>query len=178
MSNYFDDDHIITEQDLDEIAEAVEEADDLHQRYMFLSVQKIPCPECGGQGNVYGGSLGNACPTCCGARMVDHPGSVQPQLPGFAKERAALGAYVRAQRNQGTKREVPLPLASSLPRPESIRMRTTEIREISRRLGSAPQLKGQLAEPKKQAVGSLGDGEAEYSDEEIDACIEEDYGQG
>lgn len=179
MSNeYFDDDYEVTDVDLDAIGAAIEEADDLWQKYAYLSVPKMACPECGGAGSIGGGSLGSLCPGCLGARVVDHPGAEAPAIPDFSPMRRALRNYTIAMADRAlpdghrAKRGLALPPASTLPRPEAIRDLAKRIKQESKQLSGTPNL--QLAEPKEEAMGSLGSGDAEFTDDDLDECIDED----
>lgn len=75
-------------EDLDELADQIapqlEEATDLLERVAFLSIEKMPCPECAGAGAISGGSLGDICPGCNGRRVVEHPGAPPVDLPSLA----------------------------------------------------------------------------------------------
>ncbi len=74
----------------DQIAPELEVAADLAERVAFLSIEKMPCPECAGAGAVSGGSLGDICPGCNGRRVVEHPGATPVDLPSLAPWRDFL----------------------------------------------------------------------------------------
>ena len=88
-----DDDELSLE-DLDELADQIapelEVAADLAERVAFLSIEKMPCPECAGAGAISGGSLGDICPGCNGRRVVEHPGAAPVNLPSLAPWRDFL----------------------------------------------------------------------------------------
>ena len=64
----------LSEEEMVELAAALEEADDLAHKVEYLESAKMPCPECGGSGQMVAGSLGGvSCLNCNGARFVDHP---------------------------------------------------------------------------------------------------------
>ncbi len=81
-------------EDLDELADQIapelEVAADLAERVAFLSIEKMPCPECAGGGAISGGSLGDICPGCNGRRVVEHPGAAPVDLPSLAPWRDFL----------------------------------------------------------------------------------------
>lgn len=88
------DDGELSLEDLDELADQIapelEVAVDLAERVAFLSVQKMPCPECAGAGAISGGSLGDICPGCHGRRVVDHPGAAPADIPSLEPWRGFL----------------------------------------------------------------------------------------
>lgn len=83
-----DDTDDLSLEDLDELADQIapelEVAADLAERVAFLSIEKMPCPECAGAGAISGGSLGDICPGCNGRRVVEHPGAAPVNLPSLA----------------------------------------------------------------------------------------------
>ena len=178
MSDYYNDSDVITGSTLDAIGTEIEEASELWDRYAYLAVPKMPCTECGGTGSISGGSLGGACPMCAGARVLDHPGADAPEIPDFSGMRRALTNYSIALADLALpdghrhKKHLALPAASTLPRPEAIQRARDTIKEASKQLIGAPALA--LPEPKQDAMGSLGDGDADFSDEDLDNCIDAD----
>lgn len=124
----------------------------------------MPCPECAGVGRIYAGMLGDACPTCLGARAIDRPDAPQVTNP-FVPLRRALGAY-----SDAFKLGRALPPASSVVRAEA----AARLGQEARRLAAAlPNPALGLPEPRKQAAGMLGDGDAEFSDEDLDELEDE-----
>ncbi len=182
--NYFDDEHTITDGDLNQVAAAIEEADSLYQKYTYLAVPKMPCPECGGTGSIGAGSLGGICVGCMGARVVDMPGADEPDIPDFRSMRRALSDYSIALADQqlpdGHKGKIGLmlPPASTIPKPAAIEDMTQRIKQASKELtagdGSNVGLLKGLPKPKPFAAGTLGDDGVEYTDAELDDCIDED----
>jgi hypothetical protein len=157
----------LTDEDLDQIAGDLEDANQLWEKVAYLSSPKMPCPECGGSGQVFGGSLGDVCPGCMGMRVLDHPGADLMDIPDFAGMRLALGAYCDAKRDGRA-----LPPASTVPTREQIAELAKQAKAKAETLPSAPLpagiAAGQLAEPKK-ATGMLGDGNlGDVSDDELD----------
>ncbi|MCJ7796847.1 MAG: hypothetical protein MUQ56_08790 [Thermoleophilia bacterium] len=68
------DEEPMTEKEVQELSDALEEANDIAYKLEYLTSQKMPCPKCGGSGSMGAGSLGNIpCLGCNGARYVDHP---------------------------------------------------------------------------------------------------------
>lgn len=175
--DYYSDNDPIDDGVLDEIGEHLEEADDLWNKYAYLAVPKMSCPECGGTGQIAGGSLGSACPTCAGARVLDHPGAEKPDIPDFSGMRRALKNYSIALADQQLpaghpgKRNLALPPASTLPRPEAIINAVRVIKEASKKLSAGtPALN--LPEPKPNTAGALGDG-SDFTDEQLDEIEDE-----
>jgi len=78
-------DEPLSQEEMEELAAALEEADEIAMKSEYLQAAKMPCPECGGSGQMAAGSLGAApCLGCNGARFVDHPAMVaQPRHPVF-----------------------------------------------------------------------------------------------
>lgn len=84
---------MIDDQELQRRSQALHEAQEVWEDLTYNATPKMPCPECGGRGEVYGGSLGGLCPRCGGARVVDVAGAEPPLVPPFAALRAAISAY-------------------------------------------------------------------------------------
>lgn len=84
----------ITEEEIRKRAEGLDAAQTLWERARDRAIAKIPCPECTGNGQVYGGALGDHCPTCHGARVVPDDLAEAPfEMPPFAELRAGLTKY-------------------------------------------------------------------------------------
>lgn len=164
-NDFFPDDYVLTEDDLAAAAREIERAEASFDDYAFLATPKMPCPECAGSGRIYAGMLGDACPTCLGARVVDRPDADSIKSP-FPALRRALGAYSDAQKLGRA-----LPPASTVIRAEAAARMGTEVRQLASAL---PNPVMNLPEPKKQAAGMLGHGEAEFSDEDLDEMEDED----
>lgn len=103
--------------DLRALAEQLEEAEDLSNKMDYMDVAKMPCPECGGSGQLDAGSLGGQCPGCFGARFVDQPfseprNSFKPQLAAL---RHNFTAYCHALDAHRVDPELPAPDAELLP---------------------------------------------------------------
>lgn len=83
----------VDDADLETIYRDLDEAQRQYEKVAFLAQPTMPCDECGGSGTIAGGSLGNICPTCCGARVIDAPYAEELsrlQLPDFGAMRKRL----------------------------------------------------------------------------------------
>jgi hypothetical protein len=174
----------LTDDDLRERSQALNEAEELYEELAFLGNPKMPCPECVGAGSVSGGSLGDICPRCIGQRVIDRPDSEPLKRPPFKELRAAISKYGNAMANaqlpagHDGKRDLALPAAASVPTLEEIKAIYSEGKALARQIGSGhalPEL--QKAEKPK---GMLGDGEeglGEYTDDELEAMEKEAAGE-
>lgn len=170
---YHDDSQPLTEEDLDAVASAIESAEAQWNKVAYLGTPKMPCPECGGSGQVYSGSLGSFCPTCEGARVVDHPSAGEFDGPDFVGMRRALGTYGNALADHAlpdghrAKKGLALPAASTIVRAEVV----AELERVGKQRVLAAQNLPTLALPeaKKKKAGSLGDlDDSEFTDDELD----------
>jgi hypothetical protein len=107
ISDQFTDEEIakaISEEEIRARSQKLDEAQGLWERAYDRAVPKIPCPECNTRGAIIGGSLGDACPTCHGRRVIDDDSAdvdfEMPMLeiegkkvPLFPAYRSALSAY-------------------------------------------------------------------------------------
>jgi hypothetical protein len=166
----------LSNDDLRERAELLNEAQQLYEDLAYISVPKIPCPECSGAGQVFGGSLGNMCPRCLGTRVVDRPGGVPLELPDFASIRARITAYGDALADRAlpeghrAKKLLALPPMSSVPTIEEIQAIHDSGHDRAKELQNQEvEIDGVLAEPKK-AQGLLSEsGELDdFGDAELD----------
>lgn len=155
-----------------ELARELDETQTLYEKLAYLGSPKMPCPECGGAGSVYGGSLGDICPMCHGSRLVDHPAAEAIALPDFAGMRAALGA-VRDDDDRV------LPGPHRVPSLEGLRALRKKGKEFAKQFGPQPQMP-ELAEPnpKARTRGSLGPGHLDISDEDLDDVLEAEKDDG
>jgi hypothetical protein len=147
----------------DNIAKDLEEAAELREKVAFLSVQKMPCPECAGAGSVYGGSLGDICPTCMGRRVVDHPGADGVELPDLLPWQnwlRQLDEY-RGAAQQGRA----LPPPGEPPSHEDLKTAMAEMRGMAKSL-KAPELPAPPPPRQARLLGSLS--QTELDDEELD----------
>ena len=166
-----------TDDELDAAAKAIAAAEEEWANLAFLATPKMPCPECGGTGRIYAGSLGETCPGCGGARAVDMPQADGFDGPDFASLRRAIGAYTVAQKDAElpaghiAKKFLALPAPATIVRASAV----TELIKIAKTralsLPSRPDL--QLPEARKTPRGALGAGE--YSDADLDAMEDETY---
>lgn len=86
----------VTDDDLRNAAESLAQTEDLWTKISALSSQAtMVCPECSGTGTLAGGGIFGEieCPTCEGAREVDHPAAAELgalAMPDFAGLRRQL----------------------------------------------------------------------------------------
>ncbi len=156
---------VISEDDLRLRSQKLNEAQELYEELSYLHNPKMPCPECSGSGAVYGGSLGNICVRCMGARVLDKPGFEPLVLPPFATLRRALTAYA-----DGT------PDPSLVPTMADIEELLTKGKEQAKQLqGADPHKDLVLAEP-EEAQGLLSEegGLDDFSDGQLDELEAED----
>ena len=150
--------------DLGVLSQELEETQDLYETIAYLGSPKMPCMECGGQGSVGGGSLGDICPRCNGARVEDHPGAEQLALPDFAGMRLTITAVGEGR----------LPPAD-LPKLEDIRDLRKRGKEQAKLLAPTPQVPGLLPAAPQNQLGSLGDEPDEGpDDDELDELEQRD----
>lgn len=90
----------LTEEDLRKRSVALDQAQEMFEELACLANPKIPCPECGGSGSVSGGSFGDTCVRCFGARVLDEPGSAPFEMPPFAALRNSITEYGNALADQ------------------------------------------------------------------------------
>ncbi len=138
------------EDPLRSVAQALEDAQTLWEDVAFIANAKMPCPECGGAGNVSNGSLGGFCVRCDGARVVDHPSAEPLTMPPFAALRLRLSS-------------------GNPPTHEEIAALVTQAKAISRQL--APVSNPNLLPAAQPPQGLLGKGKAGLggiSDAELD----------
>jgi hypothetical protein len=166
----------LTEEDLRERSQALHEAQETYEELAYLTNPKMPCPECGGAGSVHGGSLGDVCVNCGGARVVEAPGGRKVEMPPFAALRWAISTYGNALADHAlpvghrAKKYLELPAPTTVPTLEKIQKLQAE------GLAQARQLTGQpgIVDPKllkeaKPAKGLSGEGDlGEYEDAELD----------
>ncbi len=106
----------IAEDEIQRRAEALSAAQGVWEQAAWRAHPKIPCPECTGNGQVVGGSLGDHCPSCNGTRMVDDQSvDVDFQMPDFKALRDPLNAYGDALIHRRYGKPMALPPASTVP---------------------------------------------------------------
>lgn len=173
----------LTEDDLRERSQQLHEVQSEWEDLAHMSIAKMPCPECYGAGQVQGGSLGDICVRCMGARVVDQPGQAF-EMPPFDDMRAAITAYgsylLRLRDPETAKRLAPgdgmVSNASPDPRGIVTSAQLEELRGQARSRVAKLQLAGApglapvaLAEPQR-ATGLLGDGDlGDVEDADLDA---------
>lgn len=156
----------LTDEDLTAVAQEVEKTNTLYERIAYLGSPKMPCPECGGAGSVGGGVLGDTCPECMGARVVDHPAADEIEMPDFAGMRMALRACVD-QNNQI------IPGTHRLPSIAGLQAMQHKGKELAKQLAPAPATAPQLTNQQRgNVMGSLGAGDddrlGDVSDKELE----------
>lgn len=167
----------LTEDDLRQRSQALDNAQTMFEEYAWIATPKIPCNECGGSGMVIGGSLGDFCPTCGGSRVIESPGGHRIKMPPFAELRGAITAYGNALADRElptghrARRNLALPPASSVPTLEQLNALSAEALTKVRQLeGATPGLvdQKQLAQAKR-AKGLTRDGDlGDFDDAELD----------
>jgi hypothetical protein len=172
----------LTEEDLRQRSQALDETEELYEELSFLGVPKMPCPECVGAGQISGGSLGDICPRCVGQRVVDRPDAEPLERPPFRQLRAKITAYGDAlaaralPAGHAGKRDLALPAASTVPTLQEIEDLRAKGKEMAKAIGAGQPLP-ELKAPEK-AKGMLGDGPmGDYSDEELDKMEDEALGE-
>lgn len=175
--------NILTQEDLRQRSQALDEAQTTYEKIAYISVPKMPCPECGGQGSVDGGSLSNICLGCDGARVVERPDAEPFEMPPFKQLRASISAYgdaladrdIPAQLGDGRphpgKRNLALPAASTVPSLESLQQLKndglTKARQLKEGAAALEREMRQLPAP-QSAKGLRGEGDlGEYEDAEL-----------
>jgi hypothetical protein len=167
----YEDDEFSELDDYDERLRALHEAQTVWERLAYLQTLKMPCPECGGAGQLYGGSLGSACPECLGARVVDHPASEGFELPDFAGMRALLsGAAEARDQRKGLMGEglklLKQPHPADMPSMDEIHALADEGRKLALSAPAAPSVQGgQLREPPRPEMHALDEGRVDGEDD-------------
>lgn len=186
----------ISEEEIRKRAENLDAAQSLWERARDRAIAKIPCPECTGNGQVYGGALGDHCPTCHGTRVVaDDLAEVPFEMPPFAELRAGLTKYgdaltwIRHGLPSGLtapgadpaaverfrREKMTLPPASTVPTADAIEALTAtgkaKLKEITAAAPPAPALPAPA--PKAARHGFQGEGGIENTagDAEVDELI-------
>lgn len=183
MTDRFSDNDIaeIAEEDLRQRSQALDQAQETWEELAYLANPKMPCPECSGAGLVVGGSLGDLCVRCLGARVIEQPGSHPVELPPFAQLRAAISAYGDALADRALppgadgsshkgKRHLLLPSPASVPTLEVIQKLNEDGLRKARQLQGAPGVVPNhlLAAPRKEKGMRSEDGLGEYEDAELE----------
>src|SRR3990167_3267690 len=169
----------ISEGDLRGRFQALEDAQEEWEKVAYVAVPKIPCPECGGAGQISGGSFGDICVGCMGARVVAAPGAEGLDMPDFRGFLSRLSAYAAAMDDRAlpdghrTKKNLALPPASSVPTLAELTALEREAKKVAKQLKGMPGVvpAAQLAAAKK-AKGLAGEGDlGEYEEHELDEMI-------
>lgn len=183
-ASYFTDEEIASAIKEDEIRRRSEELDaaqGIWERAAIRSRPKMPCTECTGNGQVFGGSLGDHCPTCNGTRVVDDESvEVDFEMPDFKALRDPLSAYGNALIDRRHGKRTALPPASSVPTLEAISSLTSAGRAAHKRLAAGQPQQAALPAPApsvRRGGFETDDGiEGTADDGEIDAIEAEILG--
>jgi len=165
----------ISEEDLRQRSQALDDAQETWEETAYLANPKMPCPECTGAGSISGGSLGDICVRCLGARVIEQPGRQKVEMPPFAALRASISAYGDALADRELpaghkgKRHLALPAPATVVTLEQIQklaeLGLSKARQLEGASGIVP--KHLLADPTK-ARGLTGEGDlGEYTDAEF-----------
>lgn len=166
----------LTEDDLRQRSQALHDAQETWEEVAYLANPKMPCPECSGAGSVAGGSLGDICVRCLGARVIEQPGRQNIDMPPFASLRAAISSYGDALADRELpdghkgKRQLALPPAATVPTLEQIQKLSADGLAKAKELEGAPGLVDpKLLKAPKKSKGLAGEGDiGEYEDAELD----------
>lgn len=165
----------MTEQEEQELAAALDEAEDVAYKLEYLTTQKMPCPECGGSGSMGAGSLGNIpCLGCNGARFVDHPSShgapAHPAVARIREWRATFRNYVFLldEYRNPEEGEVPrIPSRAGLPTVAEVKRTTKRAAKSAPAASLPPAHRDQLAGGgKRRALVAAEDDEGSMDEEE------------
>jgi hypothetical protein len=167
----------ISNEELGEIFATIEAEEEKYAKLRFLTTAQMPCMECGGQGSVPGGILGEFCPSCGGSRFVEQPGE-EPrfQMPDFDGMRLRLQAYARAlddhllPAGHPAKQQLALPARSTLPTREEMTALGRRFKELKASLKEKPlpQLPAARQRREDGVLGPDEDDAADLSDDELD----------
>lgn len=177
----------ISNEDIRQLSEALNDAQESWEETAYLANPKMPCPECGGSGSVGGGIFDSTCVRCMGERVLDVPGSTPPEgMPDFKKLRASISAYgdalaLASHPNAELRRQ--LPAATTLPTLDQLRELKQRAISTARQLtagGIAPgAYDPKLLKAPKKKKGMEGDGDlGEYSDAELAEFEDQDKEHG
>ena len=188
----FSDDDLreITEGDLAQRSQALDDAQAHWETVAYLSQPRVPCPECGGRGVVTAGVFGDVeCVRCQGQRVIEHPGAEPFAMPPFAQLRAAISDYGNALadralpeyladgRKHPGKRHLALPPASSVPSLASINEIYAQGVAKAKALQAAPGIvDGKLLGERKRRSDD-DEGAGDFDDDELDKQEADDGGE-
>lgn len=173
----------LTEEDLRQRSQALHDTQEIYEELHYLSVQKMPCPECSGAGSIIGGSLSDLCPTCLGRRVIEQPGATHVEMPPFAELRAAITTYGNALADRELpeghkgKRHLALPAPATVPSLEQIqKLNELGLQKVRQLSGEAPGVvPKRLLSKAKKAKGMQGDGDlGDHTDRELDEIEDAD----
>lgn len=170
----------LTDDDLRIRSQALHEAQETWEELQFVSTPKIPCRECGGAGQVAGGSFGAICVGCMGERMVAAPGATTFDMPDFSGMRKAITAFGNALADRALpdghkgKQQLALPAASTVPTLEAIQILADQGLARCRQLEAMSDREIKQLPVAQPARGLAGEGDlGEYDDAEL-AEMEDD----
>jgi hypothetical protein len=92
---------VLSQEDLRERSEKLDAIQEMYEELAYIQEPKMPCNECSGAGTVYGGSLGDICVKCMGARVINRPFYEPVVQPDFKALRASITYYGDALRTDG-----------------------------------------------------------------------------
>ncbi len=161
-----------THADIAERAQALDETQTLFEGARFKAMPKIPCPTCTGNGQVIGGSLGDACDTCFGKRVIqDDSVPFIFEMPDFNALRGPVVAYGNALVWREYGKEVALPERSSVPDLATIEALRAKALEAHRFLGTGsptPNLLPPATAPARSGFETEGGIDRTAADKELD----------
>lgn len=120
MSEQTVDEIELTEADLQERSQKLDDLQEMFEEIAYVVEPKMACPECGGGGSIDAGSLGSICIRCMGAKVINQPFHEPMRQPDFAQLRAPITAYYNALADRALpaghphKKGLALPPASSV----------------------------------------------------------------
>lgn len=174
----------LSDNDLRERSQALSDAQDLWEKAAYLSIEKIPCRECGGSGRVSGGTFGDMCVACEGTRVEEAPDAEEFPMPPFASMRAAITEYGNALADRDlpeghvAKKHLALPAPSTVPDLDAIKavhaQGKEKVKELRAAQGRSQLGAGRGVDPRslpegKPDSGFEGDGNlGDVEDAELD----------
>lgn len=158
-------DDVLTEADLRDRSNQLNKTQEFYEEVSYLANPKMPCPDCAGGGMVSGGSLGDICVRCMGARVCERPGYKPLVIPPFAQLREKISEYGDALADMALPeghtafKGLALPPASSVPTVNEIADMYNHANDVAHQLNGQPSAVERL-----QLNGTSGD-EGEGGDE-------------
>lgn len=151
---------------MDDIRERSQELNDAQEEWEEMLAAYSPtvaCHECGGNGQVYAGSLGSTCPRCHGQRVLAAPGVEQPESPPFAELRGRITAY-----GDALAMDKELPPVNTVPTLKEIKALGAQVKDTAKQLMAAQPKRAELgpaaAEPTEHDVDRYDGGDIDDTD--------------